>query len=216
MIQATTVFYPSEQEKSDVPLTSSVRSEEQETRKESHFLDSIPLDPVDDSVLHRYAFHYLLLHGNQSLSDICSEVSKSIQSSENVSLSPIDQTRLQLLVLSLCTTTETGLLSLNTSLLDRYTPSEWVWNPNEKSEIMKLFKSSQQKQSAEIESIKPKRGRRSKKKDDEMIVEHSITLPTASFTFVESILTPFLKTRIEANTQSIDSFLSQMKDQTIE
>lgn len=215
MIQASTVFDSSEQEKSDSSLTSPTRSDEQETRNESRFLDSIPLDPIDNSVLHRHVFHYLLLHDNQSLPDICSEVSKSIQSSENVSLSPIDQTRLQLLVLSLCITTETGLLSLNTSLLDRYIPSEWIWNPSEKSEIMKRFKSSQ-KRDTEVESIKPKRGRRAKKKDDEMIVEHSITLPTVSFTFVESILTPFLKTHIEANTQSIDSFLSQMKDQTIE
>ena len=61
-----------------------------------------------------------------------------------------------------------------------------------------------------------KRSRRSKQTDEDVIVEYSITLPTVSLKFAANLLSPFLQSRIDSNSQQIDAYLDRMDKETIE
>ena len=210
-----------------------------QSREPSRLFDCFSTDSISSSLLHKYAFHYLLLNDKHSLTDSCEAIARSIESEESLPpLSMTDQTRLQLLVLSLCTVSEDGLLSLQPSQLQKTNPSEWIWKSREKSEVMKRFKAVKRKRSldgslseneqqtrkdqqCEIQSgpqtqPKTKRNKRSKQSEEEMIAEYSITLPTVSLKFEASILSPFLQSRIESNSQQFNSYLDQMEEEPIE
>ena len=75
-----------------------------------------------------------------------------------------------------------------------------------------------QNESENVSQAQPrtKRSKRSKQTDEDMIVEYSITLPTVSLKFAANLLSPFLQSRIDSNTQQIDSFLDRMDKETIE
>lgn len=208
-------------------------------RQPSRLFDSFSSNPISSSLLHKHAFHYLLLNDKCSLTDACEAIAHSIESEENQSsLSITDQTRIQLLVLSLCTVSEDGLLSLQPSQLERVNPADWIWKSRERSEVMKRLKSAKRKRSLDAEQSeneqqshkesqnedpnasqtqpKVKRSRRSKQTDDEMMIEYSITLPTVSLKFAASILSPFLQSRMESNLQQIDSYFERVENETIE
>lgn len=61
-----------------------------------------------------------------------------------------------------------------------------------------------------------KRSKRSKQTDEDTIVEYSITLPTVSLQFAANLLSPYLQSRIDSNTQQIDAFLDRIGKETIE
>lgn len=209
------------------------------SREPSHFLDCFLSNSIASSILYKHAFHYLLLNDHSSLAESCEAIAHSIESEEDsASLSITDQIRLQLLVLSLCTVSEDGSLSLQPSLLERANPSDWIWTKQERSEVMKRLRSAKKRRSSdadpseneqqthkenqnESENVsqaqpRAKRSKRSKQTDEDMIVEYSITLPTVSLKFAANLLSPFLQSRIDSNTQQIDSFLDRMDKETIE
>ena len=189
------------------------------SREPSHFLDCFLSNSIASSILYKHAFHYLLLNDHSSLAESCEAIAHSIESEEDsASLSITDQIRLQLLVLSLCTVSEDGSLSLQPSLLERANPSDWIWTKQERSEVMKRLRSAKKRRSENVSQAQPraKRSKRSKQTDEDMIVEYSITLPTVSLKFAANLLSPFLQSRIDSNTQQIDSFLDRMDKETIE
>ena len=209
------------------------------SREPSHFLDCFSSNSISSSLLHKHAFHYLLLNDHHSLTESCEAITQSIESEEDSTpLSITDQTRLQLLVLSLCTVSEDGSLSLQPSLLERANPSDWIWTKQERSEVVKRLKSAKRRRSLDADQSeneqpnhkenpneseiasqtqsRAKRSKRSKQTDEDTIVEYSITLPTVSLKFAANLLSPFLQSRIDSNTQQIDAFLDRMDKETIE
>ena len=105
---------------------------------------------IDDTTLYNHCFHYLLFHMNESLDSLVEGVITSIQSNkDNPSLSSIDITRIQLQIVSLCTVTDNGLLSIKPSLLKDLTISSWSWIPEEKSKLQFLLKSQQKREAVE-------------------------------------------------------------------
>ena len=74
----------------------------------------------------------------------------SIQSNkDNPSLSSIDITRIQLQIVSLCTVTDNGLLSIKPSLLKDLSISSWSWIPEERNKLQFLLKSQQKREAVE-------------------------------------------------------------------
>ena len=209
------------------------------SREPSHLLDCFSSNSISSSLLHKHAFHYLLLNDHHSLTESCEAIAHSIESEEDSApLSITDQTRLQLLVLSLCTVSEDGSLSLQPSLLERANPSDWIWTKQERSEVVKRLKSAKRRRSLDADyseneqpnlrensneseivsqtQARAKRSKRSKQTDEDTIVEYSITLPTVSLKFAANLLSPYLQSRIDSNTQQIDAFLDRIDKETIE
>ena len=105
---------------------------------------------IDDTILYDHCFHYLLFHTNESLDSIVEGVVTSIQSNkDNPSLSSIDITRIQLQIVSLCTITDNGLLSIKSSLLKDLSISSWSWIPEERNKLQFLLKSQQKREAVE-------------------------------------------------------------------
>ena len=139
------------------PTEISIHSEKEKEKiieqdmKNTVFLNQIKKKGgIDDTTLYNHCFHYLLFHMNESLDSLVEGVITSIRSNnEFPSLSSIDITRIQLQIVSLCTVTDNGLLSIKPSLLKDLSISSWSWIPEERNKLQFLLKSQQKREAVE-------------------------------------------------------------------
>lgn len=124
--------------------------------KSSVFLQQIQKQGgIEDTDIYNHCFHALLLQSKDSLQSFTDHVISSIRSREDLpSLSVVDITRIQLQLVSLCTVSDDGSLSLKESLLKGVSLTSWCWLPEEKSVLQLRLKPKQKRESVEeIEGI---------------------------------------------------------------
>lgn len=124
--------------------------------KSSVFLQQIQKQGgIEDTDIYNHCFHALLLQSKDSLQSYTDHVISSIQSREDLpGLSVVDVTRIQLQLVSLCTVSDDGSLSLKESLLKGVSLTTWCWSPEEKSVLQLRLKSKQKRETVEeIEGI---------------------------------------------------------------
>lgn len=124
--------------------------------KSSVFLQQIQKQGgIADTDVYNHCFHALLLQSKDSLQSYTDHVISSIQSREDLpGLSVVDVTRIQLQLVSLCTVSDDGSISLKESLLKGISLTTWCWSPEEKSVLQLRLKSKQKRETVEeIEGI---------------------------------------------------------------
>ena len=182
--------------------------------------DNTPSCPL--STLRTYTIHYLLLHNSMSMSSICSAVIRDLKKAKQI-VSPNDQDRIKMLVVSLCKETKSDCFNIRKKVVEGLQVSSFAWTSREKKSLSKWVNDS----TAQKEKVQPKPKRQKKVKASDTVkdndsyvgtlllevlnIELQVTIPNHQLRYSESVLSPSLTEHMERNMKQFEEYRQKVE-----
>lgn len=222
-----------EEEKKEVDLTSKPLLKGTETPKQriSPLLSTLSSGSVllKDTIFN-HTVHTLLLHDNISMEEAMNLIETSLQS-ESTSLTETDRVSIEVQLRHLCSMKDSKL-SLTPSVILSLSAASWIWNDDEKEQIMQRIVSAKGKRSkvsdggdkrtaktVETDESKPKRAKKARSKRNggsPPLKQLTLTIPNHTLHYDGYLLSPDLQNYINTNLGLFVDYKKRVENEDME